>query len=115
LGDASPTGPSVTIEYDGKPLADCHVTLCVRDGAEFREQWEGFSGHDGIATLKLMRGADATLPVAGAYRAIVVSHGDGGWQLDTRFADPKTSGIDVMLAADASGLIRLPAGAVKPL
>jgi hypothetical protein len=115
VSNASVAGPQVSIVYEKSPLADCHITLHVRSGSEFREQWQGLSGANGVATLTLASGANTSLPLAGSYRASLVSHGDGGWLLDTRFADPKTSGIDVSLAETTTAEVKLPAGAVKPL
>lgn len=115
VSNASVAGPQVSIVYENSPLADCHITIHVRSGSEFREQWEGLSGPNGIATLTLAKDADTSLPLAGSYRASLASHGDGGWMLDTRFADPKTSGIDVSLAETTPAEVKLPTGAVKPL
>lgn len=115
VNTASVAGPQVSVVYESSPLADCHITLYVRSGSDFREQWQGLSGANGMATLTLASDADTSLPLAGSYRASLVSHGDGGWLLDTRFGDPNTSGIDVSLAETAPAEVKLPTGAVKPL
>lgn len=113
--NAGAAGPAVMIQYEGKPLADCHVVLFENVDAVFLERWEGWSDQTGAASLVRLNEQPPAPSLNTKYRAALSSQGDGGWMLEPSFADPKTSPIDVLFAVENSAVIELPIGAVKPL
>jgi hypothetical protein len=110
-GTAGPIAdaPRVTVVYESNPLADVHVRLLASmTGPELAQAITSADGHAHFPSLPS--------PEPDQYFVSLESSGDGGWILDTKFADAGKNGLTLRPFSEASQQqIELPRNAVRSL
>ncbi len=114
---ATPTGPFAVVKCDGQAVLDIHVLFYRADRDTNVPTLEGFADLQGRIYLRPVTDGDPQmLHESMSVKVAIISQGNGDWMLDPKYADPKTSGLQISYQAETSPtVIELPKSAIKPL